>query len=321
MDQPGSPSKRKLESDQSSRTSSPNSSNRIRRRVNRFDTSNSEDDENGKRAKVSSPTKWFLLRLWCRKWEVPRKVLHSSIGFITLHLYMADGNPSVIAVHLSKALIVIWIADVLRFNSKRFSSLYETLLGFLMRPSEKNNWNGVIFYLIGVIISLSTLPLDISVLSILILSWVDTSASIVGRLWGHLTPSLPSPPFARRKSLAGFLGAFLTGTVTSSLFWSSWASKGVVDALKGYSWAKIVSQSTNSSVRGSVLDYLLSHQPAKLAGQLASPKSNMSLLGLSIGCGLVGAVAEAVEVFGLDDNLIVPVLSGWGIWGMMTVFG
>ncbi|EGG09181.1 uncharacterized protein MELLADRAFT_29397, partial [Melampsora larici-populina 98AG31] len=212
---------------------------------------------------------------WCRKWEVPRKVLHSSIGFVTLQRYMADGNPSVIAVYLSKALIVIWIADVLRFNSKRFSSLYETLLGFLMRPSEKNDWNGVIFYLLGVIISLSTLPLDISVLSILILSWVDTSASIVGRLYGHLTSSLPSPPFARRKSLAGFLGAFLTGTITSSLFWSSWASKG----------------------------------PARLTGQLPTPKSNMSLLGLSIGCGLVGAVAEAVEVFGLDDNLIVPVLS------------
>lgn len=320
MEGPASPSKRKLESDHSSRTSSPNSANRIRRRVNKGDPSSS-NGEHEESPKLSSPTKWFLLRLWCRKWEVPRKVLHSSIGFITLQRYMADGNPSVIAVHLSKALIVIWIADVLRFNSKRFSNLYETLLGFLMRPSEKNNWNGVIFYLLGVIISLSTLPLDISVLSILILSWVDTSASIVGRLWGHFTPSLPSPPFARRKSLAGFLGAFLTGTITSSLFWSSWASKGVVNVLKGYSWAKIISQSSSPSLRGSVLDYLLDHQPARLTGQLPTPKSNMSLLGLSIGCGLVGAMAEAVEVFGLDDNLVVPVLSGWGIWGMMTVFG
>lgn len=124
-------------------------------------------------------TRVAIWREWCKKWEVPRKLLHSSIGtstfsppiylssfltlcfskgFITLNLYKSDANAVLIAVHLSKALVVIWIADMLRFRSRRFSAFYESVLGFLMRESEKHNWNGVLFYLIGVIISLTTLP-------------------------------------------------------------------------------------------------------------------------------------------------------------------
>ncbi|KAG0147759.1 hypothetical protein CROQUDRAFT_42353 [Cronartium quercuum f. sp. fusiforme G11] len=308
----GSPQKRKAAplSAYSSNAAQPSSSpNQCRHRLN---TESPERESNGPKS-----SKKGLWDVWWRKWEVPRKVLHSSIGFITLHRYMANGNPSLIAIYLSKALVVIWLADVARFRSRRFASLYETLLGFLMRPSEKHGWNGVIFYLLGVIISLSTLPLDISVLSILILSWVDTAASVLGRLYGSRTPSLPSPPFAARKSLAGFLSAFATGTLTSSLFWSLWARSGAIGP-QGYSWVGVLG---GPGGRSSVGDYLLGHHLPTLVGQLPNPRSSLGLAALSVSCGLVGSIAEAVDVCGWDDNLVVPVLSGWGIWGLMKLFG
>lgn len=150
----------------------------------------------------------------------------------------------------------------------------------------------------------------------MILSWVDTAASVVGRLYGPLTPSLPSPPFARRKSLAGFLGAFVTGTLTSSLYWSLYAGT----APGPYSWTGVVARG-NGTARGSVLDYLLDHSTLQLTGQLPNPRSTMGLASLSVGCGLVGAIGEALDVFEWDDNMVLPILSGWGIWGMMKLLG
>lgn len=270
----------------------------------------------------SSPKNYYFLapvRIWCTKWEVARKLLHTSIGFITLHQWIkGTTSPVKITNGLAKALVVIVSADLLRFRSARFARFYESLLGFLMRPSEKNRWNGVIFYLIGVIISLSTLPLDISVLSILTLSWVDTAASIIGRLYGSEANRLPSPPFARQKSIAGFLGALTIGTATAFTFWSTWAPQGLTGA-EGCSWQGASKFHRPGQYRElfdqSLLSSLIRHI------QLPNPRSKLGLGSLSFACGLVGAFAESFDLFGWDDNLVLPILSGWGIWGLMRYFG
>lgn len=57
------------------------------------------------------------------------------------------------------------------------------------------------------------------------LSWADTAASTVGRLFGAKTPRLPSRlpvlrlPLAPRKSVAGFIAATVTGTLIAIGFW------------------------------------------------------------------------------------------------------
>ncbi|KAA1117922.1 hypothetical protein PGT21_027364 [Puccinia graminis f. sp. tritici] len=263
------------------------------------------------------------LRKWSIKWEVPRKVLHTSIGFITLHQWIkGTATAPKITIGLSKALIIIISADLLRFRSTRFARFYESVLGFLMRPNEKNNWNGVIFYLIGVITSLSTLPLDISVLSILILSWVDTAASLIGRTYGTEQNRLPSPPFARRKSIAGFLGAMTVGTTTAYSFWTMWAGRG---GLEGYSWSGVELPSSSYNVLPprrahpfASLNPLLASFLTRI--QLPTPNSILPIAPLSIACGLVAALAESFDFFGWDDNLVLPIFSGWGIWGLMKTF-
>ena len=70
------------------------------------------------------------------------------------------------------------------------------------------------------------------------LSWCDTTASVFGRMYGPLTPPLPSSfripltnthvplPFARRKSLAGFLAAAATGALIAFGFWTILAPLG-----------------------------------------------------------------------------------------------
>ncbi|KAK0485006.1 hypothetical protein IW261DRAFT_1459916 [Armillaria novae-zelandiae] len=167
-------------------------------------------------------------------WEIPRKVLHSSIGFGTVYLYVSGGSPAPVTRALWTALLcVILPADILRLTLPRspFAGLYNTLLGPLMRPSELTQANGVIYYILGVNTVLTLLPLDVAVVAILILSWADTAASTFGRLYGRATPRLP---WSRRKSLAGFAAAAATGTAIVLGFWGGLGGESWVPAEKGW---------------------------------------------------------------------------------------
>ncbi|KAI0040603.1 hypothetical protein FA95DRAFT_852551 [Auriscalpium vulgare] len=238
-------------------------------------------------------------------WEIPRKALHSSIGFLTLYLYTSGGSIERVVVVLAGALCVIVPADVLRLNWPRFERIYERALGFLMRESEKKQSNGVIWYILGVLFVLSLYPKDIAVMSILILSWADTAASTFGRLWGSLTPRLPARapllrvPLAPRKSLAGFLAAALTGAGIAFTFWG-WVAPAVGDAHAGWAWGRGVG--------------------ALEGGLRAVPTGGWAGLGVvSVVAGLVTALAEALDLGSLDDNLTLPILSGGCIWGFLKV--
>lgn len=91
-------------------------------------------------------------------WEVPRKVFHSSMGqslycsvihsrvvlnasfvagFLCIYLYMCQGSSQTVVNSLWIALAIIAPADFLRLRYPSFERVYEKVLGFLMRESEK----------------------------------------------------------------------------------------------------------------------------------------------------------------------------------------
>lgn len=102
-----------------------------------------------------------------KSWEIPRKIFHSSIGFLVLTLYLRHHNLQSIVTGLSIFLGIVITADVIRLNSPAFETIYEKVLGFLMREAEKEKVNGVVWYLIGVIFSLHFFPADIACVSIM----------------------------------------------------------------------------------------------------------------------------------------------------------
>lgn len=221
-------------------------------------------------------------------WEIPRKALHSSIGFLVLPLYFSRPDVGPIITALTYGLAFVTAADVIRLNIAPFARLYEKLLGAFMRESEKNGINGVIWYLVGVIFVLKFYPRDIAVVSILILSWCDTAASTVGRAWGRYTPKLPRSilfiPIAPRKSLAGALGAIVTGSLITFTFWG-WAVKP---------------------------EYFPNEPPAWHWTQ----GGWLGLGALSLCSGLAAGITEALDIGGMDDNLTLPIISGGLIWGI-----
>jgi diacylglycerol kinase (CTP) len=175
-----------------------------------------------------------------------------------------------------------------------------------MRESEVDGYNGVISYLLGAWLVMRFCPKDVGVMSILLLSWCDTAASTFGRLWGRYTPQV-----RRGKSLAGSLAACATGIVTAGLWW------GVLAPL--YS------------------EYNTGEYAFAFQGVLALPAQAREILGLdakqasitgywalgvmSVAAGFIASASEAIDLFGWDDNLTIPVLCGAGLWGFLRVFG
>ncbi|KAK1761070.1 hypothetical protein QBC47DRAFT_369014 [Echria macrotheca] len=244
-------------------------------------------------------------RTFVHKHEVPRKALHVSIGFFVVWLYLSGTQTLSVCPYLMGALIPIAAVDVLRHHYAPFNRFYVRVLGALMRESEFSGYNGVIFYLLGAWTVLFFFPKDVGVVGTLLLSWCDTAASTFGRLYGRYTPRI-----RRGKSLAGSLAAFLVGVGTSAWFWGWLApTKGPFPGDEFFMFT------------GSL------HLPERLCDMVGLTTTQATISGglalgvMSLWSGLVAAGSEVIDLFGWDDNLTIPVLSGLGIWGFLKVFG
>lgn len=203
-------------------------------------------------------------------------------------------------------LIPIALTDVIRHRYWQVNRFYIRCLGALMRESEVDGYNGVISYLLGAWIVLRFCPKDVGVMSILLLSWCDTAASTFGRLWGHLTPRV-----RKGKSLAGTIAACITGVVTSLLWWG---------------WLGPLYSELNHGDNAFAFQGVLT-LPAEVQKSLGLSSVQSSITGyaalgvMSLVTGIIASSSEALDLFGWDDNLTIPVLCGAGLWGFLRIFG
>lgn len=250
-------------------------------------------------------------RNFVHKHEVPRKVLHVSIGFLTLWLYISGTSRLSVTPYLLYALSIIAPTDLLRHRSERFNQFYIRVLGAFMRETEVSGYNGVIWYLLGAFIALYFYPRDVGVVSILLLSWCDTAASTFGRLYGRYTIRL-----RKGKSLAGTLAAFVVGVFAAALFWG-WIGP--------YYEPRLTSTLVSSHDQFMFQNRL--SLPTNMKRQLGWKSSEgvieggPALLIMSLVTGLIACVSEFVDIWGWDDNLTIPLLSSMGLATFLKVFG
>lgn len=179
-----------------------------------------------------------------------------------------------------------------------------------MRETEVSGYNGVIWYLLGAYVVLRFFPKDVGVMGVLLLSWCDTAASTFGRLYGRYTPRL-----RQGKSLAGTVAAFAVGVVTAAAFWGwfvPWAGTFPNDPEGSFMFTGRLNLFP-SSIRG-LLGWPTDDASTTITGSLA-------LGAMSVISGVVASGSEFIDLFGWDDNLTIPVLSGLGLWGFLKVFG
>lgn len=246
-------------------------------------------------------------RSFVHRHEVPRKLLHVSIGFFSTWLYVSGTQTTAITPWLMGALIPIASTDFLRHTYPALNRFYVKLLGAFMRESEFAGWNGVVWYLLGAWIVLYFFPKDVGLMGILLLSWCDTAASTVGRAYGRYTPRI-----RRGKSLAGSLAAFAIGVITAASFWG-WLAPRTPPFAEDINFPFMFTGTLSlpEAVRNTVG---ISEAQGSISGALA-------LAVMSLWTGFVASASEVVDIFGWDDNLTIPVLSGIGMWGFLKIFG
>ncbi|KAB8230472.1 hypothetical protein BDV23DRAFT_156539 [Aspergillus alliaceus] len=245
-------------------------------------------------------------RSFIHRHEIPRKVLHVSIGFFTLHLYTRGIQTSQITPWLFGALLPIAAVDVVRHRSETINKLYIRCVGALMRETEVKGYNGVIWYLLGAYTVLRFFPKDVGVMGVLLLSWCDTAASTFGRLYGRHTFQL-----RKGKSFAGTLSAWLVGVITATAFWGLFVPK--VGAFPNDPEDAFMFTGRLNLVPDPVKNLLGWTADTVISGPMA--------LGvMSVVSGLVAAGSEFVDLFGWDDNFTIPLLSGIGLWGFLRIF-
>ncbi|GAM89900.1 hypothetical protein ANO11243_079400 [Dothideomycetidae sp. 11243] len=239
-------------------------------------------------------------RKFVHKHEIPRKALHVSIGFLTLALYSTGFQTSQIHPVLLALLIPIFLTDVVRLNYAPVNRIYIKALGAFMRESEAHDrYNGVISYLAGAWAVMRFCQKDVAVISVLLLSFCDTAASTFGRLYGRYTPRI-----RKGKSLAGSIAAFIFGVASALVFYIY--------------FGQLVPESWNSGENrfgfdGHLTLPLTLRQQLGLSKTQATIEGNAALAVVSVWAGLVASSSEAVDLFGLDDNLTIPILCGLGL--------
>lgn len=249
-------------------------------------------------------------RRFIHRHEIPRKLLHVSIGFVALHLYSRGIQTLQITPWLFGALVPIAATDVIRHRSERVNRFYTRCLGALMRETEVSGYNGVIWYLLGAYVVLRFFPKDVGVMGVLLLSWCDTAASTFGRFYGRHTFQL-----RKGKSFAGTLAAWFVGVFTAAAFWG-WFVPYVGPFPNDPEGAFMFTGRLNllpDSVKG-----LLGWTADTSRGVVTGP---LALGVMSVVSGFVAAGSEFIDMFSWDDNFTIPVLSGIGLWGFLKVFG
>ncbi|KAK6197054.1 cytidylyltransferase family-domain-containing protein [Scheffersomyces amazonensis] len=218
------------------------------------------------------------------KHEIPRKTFHSSIGFFTLWLYTLGTSTHQLIAPMFTILVLVFANDFIRFQNPSLNRKIVKYMWFIIREKEVNEYNGVLWYLIGLIIVFSILPKDICVMSVLLLSWADTAASTFGRQFGKYTPQI-----SKGKSLAGSIASFIAGIISCYI-------------LYGYFIPTFT-------------------EKVDLPGEIfwTEETSSLNLFVFSLFCGFIASVSEFINLFDLDDNFTIPVLSGFFIYGLVNI--
>jgi len=139
--------------------------------------------------------------------EILRQILHIFVGIVTIFLIYFNILTSM------RIFILILIGIVLSLLSKRFSL---PVISWFLRKFERENvihrfpGRGVIFFLVGVLLSLRLFSKDIALASITILTLGDAVSHIFGGLFGKTRQPLNGDGKKKLEgTIVGIVVAFL----------------------------------------------------------------------------------------------------------------
>ena len=116
------------------------------------------------------------------KQELLRKGIHACNSIIAFSLFFLDQKDVLLIVAISAILIVVF--DFLRIYTKPVQRFYNFLFKEVTRDFESNRLTGASYVMIGALIVLSIFESRICIPALLIMSFSDSAAAIIGKKYG-----------------------------------------------------------------------------------------------------------------------------------------
>lgn len=136
--------------------------------------------------------------------HILRKLWHISTGSLGLFLFVNSEQSQIFWACLILGIAVAGFAtDFIRSRIPAFNKIVITMMGPLMRRSERDGVSGLPFYALGVSLSLFFYSRDIALISCMFLVFSDPLSSFFGVLYGK-DKIMPN------KSLQGAVAGFFT---------------------------------------------------------------------------------------------------------------
>ena len=114
--------------------------------------------------------------------ELMRKAIHACNSIIAFSLYILDKYEVLLIVGISGSMILLF--DYLRLNNKSIKSFYNSVFGKVTRDFENRKLTGASYVMIGAFIVLFFFETKVCIPALLIMSFSDTAAALVGKLYG-----------------------------------------------------------------------------------------------------------------------------------------
>jgi len=142
------------------------------------------------------------------KQELLRKGIHACNSIIAFSLFFLDQNDVLLIVGIGTILIVVF--DFLRIYTKQVQRIYNFLFKEVTRDFESHRLTGASYVMIGALIVLSIFESRICIPALLIMSFSDSAAAIIGKKYGKTK--------IFNKTLEGSLAFLLTSFVIVIFF-------------------------------------------------------------------------------------------------------
>ncbi len=139
--------------------------------------------------------------------EIFRKIIHLTSVLIVVSYYYFGKQTT---LYLLAVVLIIFIeSEYLRIEwNWTFPLIYDSI-----RKKERHRMAGHIFFIMGAIISISIFDMDIAIAAILMTTFGDSAAAIIGRRYGRTWI-----PHIKSKSLEGCLAELFVNLLIGYLF-------------------------------------------------------------------------------------------------------
>ena len=149
-------------------------------------------------------------KIGAKNFEISRQMFHLALGLVIALLLMHG--------FIGKNLILIFIIVGLILSYLSTKSKIPIIYNLLQKFERKNDLEkfpgkGIIFYFIGVYISLLLFPREIAMASIMVLAFGDSVSHVYGLHYGKI-----KHPLSNIKFLEGTIAGFIAGFIGAWMF-------------------------------------------------------------------------------------------------------